>query len=243
MDEGKHETTPASKRPAHNARDLTDQRFTKLVVQSRAPTHYTPSGQAKSRWNCRCDCGQVVVVIGQDLRRGHTTSCGCEQRRIVTRHGRSSTAACQAWYQMIARCYRDKHAAYRYYGARGIGVCKRWREDVVAFVDDMGPKPSRRHSLDRIDNDGGYWCGACPECVAAGRPPNCRWATPTQQQGNKSSSLRYEFRGETVSLADLARLAPHITRNALLYRLSQGMTPEEAIARPRYDAYTRRGGA
>lgn len=77
------------------------------------------------------------------------------------------------WRGMIARCYNPKHKAYKWYGARGIGVCDRWRTSCADFVKDMGPKPTRRHSIDRINNDGDY------------EPSNCVWATPKQQASNR----------------------------------------------------------
>ena len=89
---------------------------------------------------------------------------------------------------MVYRCCCPKSKAYPRYGGRGITVCKRWRDDKHAFVSDMGPKPTPKHSIDRIDNDKGYWCGKteCPECGPLGRVGNCRWATSKEQVRNRS---------------------------------------------------------
>jgi hypothetical protein len=76
------------------------------------------------------------------------------------------------WYNLIRRCSDPRSQDFGRYGGRGIRVCERWRHDFMAFLADMGPRPSPAHSIDRRDNDGGY------------EPANCRWATRSQQQRN-----------------------------------------------------------
>lgn len=78
----------------------------------------------------------------------------------------------KTWHAMIARCHNKKSQSYKWYGARGISVCDRWRESFDAFAEDMGPRP-RGMQLDRRNNDLNY------------DKSNCRWATVSQQQGNK----------------------------------------------------------
>ena len=82
----------------------------------------------------------------------------------------------QSWYDMKRRCYNRKNISYKYYGARGVKVCKRWLTSFAAFLQDMGPKPSAAHSLDRKNNNKDY------------TPANCRWATRQQQSENRRSN-------------------------------------------------------
>lgn len=93
------------------------------------------------------------------------------------------------WGNMIHRCYSPKCQTFPSYGGRGITVCARWRESFANYLEDVGIRPSGK-SLDRIDNDKGYWCGK-PECVECGplsREPNWRWATKKQQNNNRRCS-------------------------------------------------------
>lgn len=135
------------------------------------------AGRMRLACICRCCCGTQRTVSASDLKNGSSTSCGClrQDRSSATNrtHGLSGSAEYRVWKAMKDRCLNPRSTGWRYYGARGIGVCESWAESFEAFLSDVGPRPSRRHSIDRIDVDGHY------------EPSNVRWATASQQRINQ----------------------------------------------------------
>lgn len=119
---------------------------------------------------------------------------------------------------MIQRCHNPKHPKFHLYGGRGITVCARWRESFAAFLGDVGPKPTPKHEIDRIDNDRGY------------EPGNCRWATRAEQMQNTRVTRRLTIGDRTQSVAAWER---ETGTSTILYRLRRGASPAESIAPPR----------
>lgn len=140
-----------------------------------------------AQWLCSCRCGNFTYARSSDLRLGRRLSCGCANGKT---HGLSKTSEYRTWAGMIHRCTNPKVNQYKDYGGRGITVCARWKESVENFVEDMGERPSKRLTLDRINNNDGYHCGKCEECKRNGWVANCRWATWEQQAGNRRKPQR-----------------------------------------------------
>ena len=145
-------------------------------------------------WECVCDCGSVVTKPLSSLRSGYASSCGCLVKEGGNRrtHGMSKTTEYHSWASMVSRCRCNRNTDYHLYGGRGIAVCERWIDSFENFISDMGMKPSKKHSIDRIDNNAGY------------SKENCRWATPAMQSRNKRNNRIIEFNGERKVIADWA---------------------------------------
>lgn len=161
---------------------LEGQKFGRLTVIKKV------QGDGKqTSWLCECICGNQKEIRSGNLRNGHTKSCGCLPRDILLErnksHGLSDKPEYFIWKGMKSRCNNPLADGYQNYGGRGIVICDRWLESFENFYEDMGPRPSKKHSIDRIDNSGDY----CPE--------NCRWVTRKIQGRNqrkrKGSTSKY----------------------------------------------------
>jgi hypothetical protein len=156
--------------------DLTGQTFGRLTVVGRAGSDV----HGNIMWECQCACGGSIKTRANSLRSGHTISCGCAGRANLamrTKHGAATrsmrTSEYGIWGHMIQRCSNPKYHNFQYWGGRGISVCREWRDSFEAFLAHIGPRPSRKHSLDRFpDVNGNY------------EPGNVRWATRAEQLTN-----------------------------------------------------------
>lgn len=154
--------------------DMLGRRVGTLVIVSRAKTSV---GRRGAYWLAVCACGESRVVRGTSFRRGEHQSCGCQKGALVARahrkHGATSKRAGKSpeyhsWEGMKTRCNNPSTAMFHLYGGRGIRVDPGWETDFAAFFAYVGPKPSPRHSLDRIDPNGDLRARECPLGAAQG---------------------------------------------------------------------------
>lgn len=177
--------------------DLTGKTFARLTVLRQAP--YQP-GCNNAFWHCRCSCNGVEILVrGAYLVNGHTKSCGCLRREQRQTHGLYKSLEYNSWHQMLQRCTNPSNHKYASYAGRGITVDPRWH-DFATFYADVGPRPSPKHSLDRIDNNGNY------------EPGNVKWSTRLEQQNNMRSNVFVEYLGQRMTLAQAARAAIRVRR-------------------------------
>ncbi len=172
--------------------DLSGQRFGRLVVLR----FHGVSNSGKRVWECACDCGGKSLVTTGAMRSGSTSSCGClcleiNSKRMST-HGASKSATYKIWSGIRARCNTPSASPWKYYGGRGIGICKRW-DRFENFLSDMGVRPSKLHSIERIKNNQDY------------SPENCKWATILEQSNNRRDNHFLIFKGKRQSISQWAR--------------------------------------
>jgi len=195
--------------------DLTGQKFGRLIVIER-----TLNQGIQTSWLCQCSCGQQTIVKGNNLKNGHTRSCGCLYResrrnnRYGYKHGYSNSHTYNTWHLMLQRCNNLMHTAYKNYGGRGIRVCEAWLK-FENFLQDMGERPEGM-SLDRIDNDGDY----CKE--------NCRWITQGEQMRNTRRNITITIDNVTKCLKEWCEFY-QLSYHKVYDRLYHGWTPEEAL--------------
>lgn len=200
--------------------DITCERFGRLTAIKRLPwVKYT------TPWLCRCDCGNECVVGLNHLRSGHTVSCGCRKHEIeqsvhlVTQtHGMTKTPTYRSWISMKNRCENPNEPAFAEYGARGISVSPEFRT-FESFYAIMGDRP-KGMTLERIDNDRGY------------SPENVIWADRTAQARNRRTTRWITIDGQIKSFAEWCVIYG-VSQGRVKYRIQRGMSPKDALTKPR----------
>lgn len=173
----------------------------------------------------RCECGATTLVPKNSARYGLTRSCGCLVRdttaALTLTHGNDRrghrSPEYSSWVAMKARCYRQTNDNYRFYGGRGITVCRRWLGSFADFLADMGPRPSGA-VLDRIESNGNY------------EPGNCRWSSGREQVMNRRDVKPLTHNGRTLTMTEWER-ACGIKADTIRWRLKHGWSPEDATSR------------
>lgn len=197
--------------------DLTGKRFGLLTVVENAGTHVTSGGSKKQLWLCRCDCGTVKTVRGENLKNGSTKSCGCWKYSKIkehnTKHGGVHDRLYGIWKNMKHRCDNPKDSHYKTYGERGIRVCDDWNDyaNFKAWAYSNGYDENAETgicTLDRIDNDGNY------------EPSNCRFTDRITQANNTSQNHFVELNGHKMTISEFARTM-NISKNHAWYYLNK----------------------
>jgi hypothetical protein len=201
--------------------DLVGQKFGRLEVIKQV-------GKNKwghTRWLCRCNCidKSEIIVLNSNLKSGHTKSCGCVQKKEASKrftiHGRSqNNKTYQSWEAMIQRCNDPNARNYYLYGGRGIKVCKHWTK-FINFLNDIGERPTKNHSIDRINNNGNY----CKE--------NCRWATKKEQARNRRDNHYLTYNNRTQLLVEWSE-ETGIPINVLKGRIRRKWSVEKSLTTP-----------
>ncbi len=142
--------------------------------------------------------------------------------------GFSKDPVYRTWHEVMRRCYDKRRKGYKKYGAVGITVCEFLRCSPVNLLIQIGPKPSKTHSIDRIDNLGNYSCGTCSECLEKRWPCNIRWATPTEQARNRNYVHHITAFGKTQTAPEWSE-EMSIPYRTIKARLMSGLTGEELL--------------
>ena len=181
----------------------------------------TEYGSGRTRWICKCTCGNFYEASSQALKNGKANSCGCltfdKQSIASTSHGMAGTPEYLTWGGMKQRCLNPKNDRYSSYGGRGITVCDSWLV-FDNFYADMGSRPEGK-TIDRKDNDKGYSL------------ENCRWATPKEQQNNTRSSINILYKGVTKTLTQWCEEL-NLSYIMVSTRLARGWEPVKALETP-----------
>jgi hypothetical protein len=163
--------------------DISGQRFGRLIAVEKT----NKKSSSHTIWKCICDCGKESFVSANKLNFGSTQSCGCLKYDACKTHGLYGTPEHIAWRSMINRC-KPNHCSRKHYYDRGISVCDEWKggKGFENFFSHIGPKPTKEHSVDRINVNKGYEVG------------NVRWATRSEQANNKTTKKIENFSDEEM---------------------------------------------
>lgn len=196
-------------------KDLTGKQFGrwKVVKFSHTNTHRAAC------WECKCSCGNSKVVNSGCLIEGTSKSCGClkidkakEQNKT---HDLSGSPEYRIWAGIKGRCNNPNNYSAKDYGLRGIELCDKWN-DFTNFYQDMGKRPSKSHTIERVDNDGNYELS------------NCVWATRLEQANNRRNNVFLTHNNKKQTISQWGRELG-LPRQTISYRLKRGWSVKAVL--------------
>jgi hypothetical protein len=196
--------------------DMVGKRFGGWLVLARQG-----SDRRAALWLCQCDRGRKQAITGALLRSGDSKRCkSCSARKRFKKHGQSFTRLYRIWADMKSRCNNTRLATYRFYGGRGISVCKEWQDSFESFRDwALSSNYKSDLKLDRTDNSKGY------------SPGNCRWATSKQQSRNTRTNAMITINGVTRCRSEWAEISG-VNYGTIKWRQGHGIQGEMLIEIP-----------
>lgn len=198
--------------------DLTGQKYNRLTI-----TSFSHIKDRNYYWNCKCDCGNEVVINIRSLKTGTTKSCGCwnkETRSIrgVT-HGMKDQRIYHIHENIKQRCTNSNNNRYKDYGGRGIKICEEWLQFETFYAWAQSNEYDNTLTIDRIDNNGNYY------------PENCRWVTPKEQTKNKRSNVMLTLGDKTQCAMDWSKEL-NIKYETLIARKRYGWSDDKILTTP-----------
>ena len=206
-------------------KDRIGQKFERMTIIAYEPIKH------RGRYVCQCECGIIKSVDCSQLINGEIKSCGCLSKELLVQrnknnkysaiHNKSKTRLYQIWLDMKQRCYNPKQNAYKWYGAKGVEICKEWKDNFAAFENwALANGYSSNLTIDRINNLGNY------------EPNNCRWVGMREQHRNTTKNIVIEYQGKKQCLKDwcveLGKTYPTIAN-----RIQNGWQPKYALLVPK----------
>lgn len=195
-----------------NFNNLVGARFERLTVVALKGK----SKRGQSVWVCLCDCGKNTDAGVGSLRSGHVQSCGCLGEEARTTHGMSKTPEHEVWKAMWQRCTNPRNKNYATYKDRAPPPA--WK-DFAVFLADIGLRPGKGYTLERINNDGPYG------------PDNTTWVLANQQARNTNANRWLTHEGKTLLITDWAA-ALGIAPSSLRERINKWGTTK-ALSTPK----------
>lgn len=205
----------------HNFEDLIGKRFGRLIVIKKAPRLKSNT----TRWECKCDCGKIIQTTRSSLISGDSKSCGCYRTELSkerlsamnTKHNLSKTRIYRIWMGMKARTKGYDKSNNKHYFDRGIKLCNEWDKSFIDFYSWAISKGyNDKLTIDRIDVNGNY------------EPSNCRWATITQQNRNKTTTAYLTLNDETLSMGEWKEKLG-LPFSTMINRKNRGLTDEQVL--------------